>query len=314
MKFTHILFLSNLSLVMGCVSYVPTSTSATATIHELSFVDEGTTSYIKEHPFQVLYVEGGKRKGDTLALKSLAKLSIYEDVELDSLGYMILVHYSGRFLEFDGAMTISIFEQLRLIREQYNIGLSDKIERAGIRRLFSIDRLHRVSRGSVERSWGADIDFVLPVSITLEISENRPQLCLMWQPVFPQPNPYIVRIVSIYDKTLDEFEVDGTSFNLDLSKYVVERKLFLKTRVFDKYDREFSSSEIGIKLGEQYSFFPVECDINSAVQALELGFYLEANGNDVVSKKYYQLATVLSDRLIFVDFLEQPTQRWSGND
>ena len=308
MKYHRTILLALFFMVTGCVTYAPSRTNNQTFTALPNFIDVEEASYIWDYPFQVLSVEGGRRKGDALPLEPLEKLSIYDSIKLDSSGYMILVHYTGRFLAFEGEISISISDQSKLISEQQNIGWKYEISRAGVRRLFSTEKFPRMSRGAVDRSWGEKINIISPAIRAADISENKPQVCLLWEPVSPQPNPYMLNIKNIYDQVVDEFEVDGTSFNLDLSKYQIKPPLYLIT-VYDKYDHEYSSPEIGFKLGEQYQYTPFKCEMNSASEALEMGFYLESNGYYAESTQYFQLATLLSERPVFIEFLNYHAQR-----
>lgn len=233
---------------------------------------------------------------------------------MDTSGYLILVHYSGKFIEFKGERLISIKEESTLVNEEYHAIVSSESARVDIEKLFSTQQTYlRSSTGAVSRHWSSEMDIILPFLSISEMSAKNSKFCLMWNPNSFNSRHYVIEFKNFHDQIIEKFETDRTSFNIDLSHYDYNPNLFLIT-VYDQDDREYATNEIGIKLGDQYSYTPCKCEIESALDALEMGFYLDAYSYSPMARKYFQLAVALSDHPIYEEFLTRYRYRWAIKD
>tara|TARA_R110001606_G_scaffold360056_1_gene512675 strand:+ start:83839 stop:84588 length:750 start_codon:yes stop_codon:yes gene_type:complete len=237
-------------------------------------------------------------------VKQLQFLSTSDTVQLSDSGYLILVHHSGLFLEFDQDTTISVSELALQITDQLNIVPRDIKARAAIQLLFSNKPGIRYwATGPVERNSYSPVWFSIPSSRSIDISPNKPELCVSWRcSDLKEHEAFIVQVKNIFDENIWELEVDGTSITLDLSQQFKDNRLLI-VNVRDRNDSTFRSSGIGIKLGPEYFYTPRACELMSPVKALEMGYYLESSSYGIDATKYYKLAAELSDRPIFDEFL-----------
>ncbi|MEQ8809742.1 MAG: hypothetical protein RIE59_11790 [Imperialibacter sp.] len=185
-----------LSLLVGCYVY------------HSRFYEPG---YFRDHqtasqPFQVLHAEGVYKRSDTALVKSLQFLSTSDTVKLTDSGYLMLVHHSGLFLEFDQDTTISVLQLAGHINDWLSIVPKDVKVRADIQRLFSDKSGARHwATGAVERNSYSPIWFSIPSSQSVDISPNKPELCLSWRcSDLKEHEVFVVQVKNIFDENIWE--------------------------------------------------------------------------------------------------------------
>ena len=123
-----------------------------------------------------------------------------------------------------------------------------------------------------------------------------------------KPKTFEVQIKNIFDELLEIIETENTDINLNLSQYDSDVGLYI-VRVYDKDNHEISTPDIGISTRWEHHFTPKACDLYTAVKALEMAYYLDKNRYYFDAAEYYELATELSDRLIFTEILNHYRNR-----
>ncbi len=258
---------------------------------------EFVKSNVKKYPFEVLHSVNCKRTTDNSSLTS-GMLINSPQLELDN-GHLILVHYSGKFLEYEDDTIINLDKINSELKS--TITTANKRFRPRINFLYSDNTHSGVSDG---------VSGIVPLSdnpITIDKNEN---FCLSWIPeaveVPDEPEMYTVRIRSIFLETLFELKTESNYATLDFSDY--EGTLFLvdirgKNSTLTSYD-------LGIKLGIRDFLLPNYCEPKNSVEALEIAYHLErmyfARKEALV---YYERANELSNQQFYKDQLSKYKKR-----
>lgn len=260
-------------------------------------------------PFQIVYAEQASRIGDSINLAPLHHLSVNDTVQLNDSSYLILAHYSGLFLEFKGDATLIISEISDSLIRDFNINPENVKFRTNVELLYSNKQSPKTCRATAARSYRLPIEFVLPQR-RIELSKNFSELCVSWSSniINVSDHTFNFRIKNIFDQQLDVIEVKGNKIDLNLSKYNNEQNLFV-IKVEDKNNPEIQSSDFGIKVNEQYYYFPNSCNFDSALKAIEMGYHIESNHCYFEATEYYELASKLSDHKIFKELLNNHINR-----
>lgn len=123
-----------------------------------------------------------------------------------------------------------------------------------------------------------------------------------------KPKTFEVQIKNLFDEVFETIETENTVINLNLSQYRSEVGFYI-VRIYDKDNHEICTPDIGINTRREHHFTPKTCDLNTAVKALEMAYYLDKNRYYFDASEYYELATELSDRLIFTELLNHYRNR-----
>jgi hypothetical protein len=294
----NIYYLILLIHLAGCSRY-PSRTVPTGYISE---------SNITGRPFQVVFADQTHKVGDSTQLAKLDYLSSYDIIRIENSGYIILAHFTGLFLEFEGDTIIDMSELSEMTSQQLNIDPNTIKHRTNIQLLFQDERKNNYYQGAVSRCVSHPMAIVSPISTTTEISATTPEICISWEYSMAQrPEEFEVKIKNIFDEPLDTVRTSETRLSLNLSNYEHERLVIVG--VSDKNESEIQTQEIGIKIGKQHYFTPQSCDLKSALKVLEMAYYLESHRYYFDATHYYKLASELSDRTIFDELLEHYENR-----
>lgn len=186
-------------------------------------------SYITKRPFQVIFSEHTHDGGATARLSPLEYLSLGDTIQIVDSGYLVLVHYSGLFLEFKEDTIISVTELSNSIAQQLNINPNKAKSRIDIDLLFSDQGKIQYATGVSSICNPSPMEYVLPINTASEISASNPEFCVSWTSNLSTP-PYIVQVKNIFDEIIDEIEVKENEINLDLSGYQNDGNLYIRNR------------------------------------------------------------------------------------
>lgn len=248
-------------------------------------------SEVKKYPFQVIHATNCLRTTDNSAITDEMLLSTNQ-LKIKN-GHLILVHYSGKFLEFVNDTTINL--------ETINSGLLRRITNSNNRYRPNIDF---INSDKVHGGVSDGVSGIVPLNDSPMAVDINEEFCLRWtlRGFNNDPNKFIVTIRNIFNETLQEIETDTKTIIIDLNEYY--ENLFI-IEIKDK-DSTMSSGEIGLKKGKGDFILPTYCEPETSIEALELAFHLERKyfGRHE-ALRYYELADELSEQPFYNDQLEK---------
>ena len=269
---------------------------------------------LSKHYFTVLiadkvsFVNGsGIRSGDHLG--SMDSVIIRGD------GYLMLAHFSGKLIEFEGPGTISIGQESSLIQKMLAIEELPSHGWASPDLLFSrkkqYDDQFYKELGPVEGNLGLAYSYPFnPQTSKIVISKNYPKACLRWTSSKSRvgTGPYRVDISDIANNQIDMISTNDSLLSIDFSNYQNESDLYL-VRTSIANNLEYSTGEEAIYLGEEHRYVPRACIPNAALAALELALYYEEIQLYLLAWEYYEKAAALTDhpfyQQMFLNFKER---------
>ncbi len=232
---------------------------------------------VTSHPFQILHASEAKLS--LSSSESLGLVPLLDTIMLPKNGHIILVHHSGLFIEFENDTTIAVADLAIRIVNKLNTTSNEIRYRPDIGFLLKTERKNQDNDTILRDSWGSGIQFLFPIENgTVQVSSQDPSVCLSW--VDGKSNyasTYMVKIVNIFDETIDEIFVSGQQLLLNLSGYQSKEDLYIVS--IQNVENEEFSPQIGISVGDQLFREPNTCEPAGAIQALEMAFYLESRGN-----------------------------------
>lgn len=254
-------------------------------------------------PFQVLTCSKARLIGDTIQLERFQYIQSSSFIEVEENGHLILVHFSGHFLEFEKDTLLDMSIISRGLLRRLNIEYLDVKYRPDLSTFFLNEHIRKsqhLATGVRYCIGPTGIQFLHSSELT-DISLNDPKICLQWKNIDNDIDTanYIITIKNIFNEPLDTLYSQENILDLNLSKYNDEEKLYI-IRVFEEnMNNSWSSQDIAIRLHKEPIYWPKSCEIKTAIEALEYGFFLEHNNEYLLAGKYYKLASDLSDRPIF---------------
>ena len=256
---------------------------------------------VKFRPFQVLTAENARKIGDSTYIERYDLLGKYDLISITNGGNLVLLHFTGRFLEIDQDTLLDMYSVSKHLEDRLNIS-GEVHQRPIMENLFRDIRLRqsRIHSVTYHHCLSYDrIEFLHSLDL-MGVSANDPAICLRWidRETDQDTSSYVVKIKNIFDEPVDSIFTDQPEIALDLSGYENEEGLFI-LRVIDGRNEEITSMDIGLLLGSEEVYWPRVCNISSSLSALELGFFLENNGQLELAGKYYQLAEDLSQESIY---------------
>ncbi|MEO1051770.1 MAG: hypothetical protein AAFX87_14165 [Bacteroidota bacterium] len=259
---------------------------------------------ILSKPWQVIYTTSAHHQRNTKALERLELLSLKDVISLEASGYVLLGHYSGFILEFEGDTIVTIAEISEQVLEQ--LGRPEKTDsRVNFEHLFSEERS---SSGRPILHSLPQIEFNFPFRGTTSIASFDQTICVSWDIEYGDaPDTYTVKISNIFDEPYDSIYTSEKFINLDLSKYPTEEGLVIW--VHDKDKDTFHSPHAVYKIGAVDIYTPMDCNPKNAFKALEMAFLIEIGGRYDQAVPFYQLAASLSNRPIFRELLQYSLKR-----
>lgn len=260
------------------------------------------------YAFQVLAAEDARNELSEFPLKTLAYLQEDASIQLGPSGYLLLVHHTGKLLEFEGEQVISIAERAGLINKQ--LGLSTQsIKPIGYDWLFG-DKMNQISKSAVGAVTCRPIDHLKLDKFQgqMTLSKSDPVVCTRYEIINEIQEPVTCQVINIFDEVLSQsvvrdgyLVVDFREIRYDIDLYIVKLK--------DAADNTIVHG-IGIKLDKETDYIPRDCDFDTPLKALEMAIYTEKMKiEDQCPLRYYQLASALSDRPIYQKLLAEAEKR-----
>ncbi|MEL6558868.1 MAG: hypothetical protein AAFQ94_11840 [Bacteroidota bacterium] len=288
------------------MNYLITKIMLTALVFCFSNVFAQTKANL---PFQVVYAENAFAGNKEEPLEQLAYLSQYEKVVLKD-GFLILVHQSGKFFEYEGNVEINLVDLIQLVRKKRG---AFWFGRPQVKWLFEeaygTDFLHR----PMLRYYGYSFEFDSINDNKINVMGGQP-VKLSWSSgkKVKASGKYYLEFRNILDEKIASMETDTSVVEIDLEEVETESDLYLLT-VYDKADRSLRSQELAIETDSPYgpisysgTFFEKP---KSAIYALELGFLFEDDLNGKLALYFYSIAAELSDRQVYQTILENFQKR-----
>jgi len=239
----------------------------------------------KKFPFQILLAKGAYNKNKEVNTLDHFKRS--DRVEVTS-GKLIMVHYSGRFFEFEGDTSISIANLEMAINT-----IPKNYFRPDINILYS-----RKFSSSLIIEGNYPIKLVSPHRNMLEVLNQN--LCISW--ISENDSQYTVEIKNAFSELIKTYNSDSKSLSIDLRE-IGERLIIVRVR--DKNSPNIMSREYGVRIVDgPIGISNNTCIIESPYQALMIGFYLEQNLKFDEAHNFYLQATELSQDTLIRNFLE----------
>ena len=252
-------------------------------------------------PFQVLESMGARLVGDDETLSRYDYVNQDNFIQVKENQHLILVHYSGKFLEFDADTVLNIAEVNSILKKSLSLSEKAKKFRPELHDLYSVSPFS--SGVSITHYYNS---LVFIDGNHVGIMEFKPeQVCLAWRELSGTFNgPYVITVKSVYDKEVATFTTFETSIQFDLSQYdsLMETRLAI-IDVASKENPELSTGEIGVYLREELKYYPTACNLVTAIDALEFASYLRWHGSRHADD-YFILAENLSDKSVYTELKE----------
>ncbi|MEQ8534920.1 MAG: hypothetical protein RIB86_23910, partial [Imperialibacter sp.] len=250
-------------------------------------------SDVRTFPFQVLISQSCTDLSNSRTIKHLDFVPGTGRLKLDG-GHLILVHFSGKFIEFKGDTIVdlaSLSDRLSRLLKPGN-----KFYRPEIDFLLS-------TKSQVGVFDGASGIVLVADQVTAIPETDEKEYCLSWiiRASDRIPEKYSIKLINIFGERLDSIVTDKMSIKLDLSKYGDGPQLFI-VNVSDTDSPDYRSSDIAIRVGMDYFNINNSCNPTTAIEALEVAFHIERKYYATKeSYPYFQLAAELSGDSIYSD-------------
>ncbi|WOK07723.1 hypothetical protein RT717_03735 [Imperialibacter roseus] len=247
----------------------------------------------RKQPFQVLAANAASTVSGQL--KPLDIVDVNDLITLKS-GHMILVHNSGKFIEFKGDTTISVRNLDDHLKLKYN--LESHRLRPDISLLLATNRLpYRVMDGIytqtlyINNIGGPGIDIAEPEDF-----------CLTWTAFGKYHSQYEIILTNVFGEQIDTIYTVDTVVKMNLLKY---RDKMIIAEVIVPNDSMYQSPQQGFRLaGKRQFLFPNQCDVSTPIQALEKAYHMDTHYYLVdQAQNYFELAADLSDEPIYDELL-----------
>jgi hypothetical protein len=251
-------------------------------------------SDIGEYPFQVLYAENTKSSFTLNVLDTLEKV-YYKDIIQLNKGHLILVHFTGKFLEFVGDTTVDV----GLINNNLieNLQKKPSWSRPNIGDLYLDYEISNVVLDGC-----TDVSIVYLNSGMGNKIRSQQDYCARWIPLSEHEiDTFLVEIKSIFDESIDEIVTSNTELAIDFSIYENESELYI-IRVSDKHNSNWNSGYYAVGIEDlRLHSGQVKCKFTSAISALEYGFMTEHHHCLGLSEaeQFYESAASLSEKEIY---------------
>jgi hypothetical protein len=244
---------------------------------------------------------GAKLVGKDQLLSRYDYVNQNDFIKVDQNQHLILVHYSGKFLEFEKDTVLNVSEVDSTLEKSLSLSEKAKKLRPELHDLYSVSPFS--SRVSVTHYYNP-LEFI--GGNHFGIMEFRPErVCLAWRDLSATSiGPYKIVVKNIFDKEVASFTTFETSIRFDLSQFdtIMETRLAI-FELSSQENPEVSTDPVGVYLREKIKYYPAVCDVNTAVEALEFASYLKWYGWDI-AEKYFSLAAELSDKKVYQELKE----------
>ena len=254
----------------------------------------------RKFPFQVLHASEAIIEDDVdpVTLQALDLLAYNKVVELDG-GHLILVHFSGKFLEFDSYSSIDVRRINKQVQEDFNVN--------AIKLRPALSFLHQTKLPSNQKRLNTQQRGILITNFRTdeEIKVNQPEhFCLKWKDFSGlRPAVYTVTISDFLGETLDNLDVTTTHLDINFNDYPDNYVFTFEVR--QRSNQSITSKRQPIQIMQMDYLFPQQCEPGTAIEALEIAYHMERIdylADDAL--KYYELAASLSEQPIYRTMLE----------
>jgi hypothetical protein len=288
-------------LMVGCVVYAPPAPPQ--------------PKVNKLPPFQVILAEKAFSKNGNL-LESLDIIQL-DDVLIIRNGAILLSHVDGEFIFFEGSQSVNMSElHDSLFGSPYRSKpIAEK--RPSIDDLVRSERtipIKNKSAGIARPNYpDIEIDIFIP-SPPFDLAQYllpQQNLCLFWKPINENHwgnNQFEVNVYDQFNYLIEKFETNEFSIALNLESFFSQQNDLLIVKVIDRY-YGLESHRIPIVLDQFATIYTTPCNLQTAAQAVKIGFDLEKIWRDDEATSYFQLATQLSDHKFFDQLSKLHLQR-----
>ncbi len=253
--------------------------------------------------FSVILNKGENSYGSGTAFAPVllgSGLAKNDELKIADNGYVALVHEStGSSLELktSGKFTVSELEQKVLdqsstVLDKYGKFLMDKLN------LSTNGNQNLNVTGAVERGEEGLIKVYLPS--VMDVFGNEAVVC--WQQT-DDIKDYVLSIKNMFDEVVDEQDVHGTSFTMDMESAKLKKEPLMIVNVRAKRNDGIYSRDYGIKrlsgdakasLNDEYSDMIQVANSENALNKLLLATFFEEKELLVDALTYYRQAMALS--------------------
>ncbi len=231
-------------------------------------------------------------------------------IKVEQGGHLVLGHYSGYLLEFSDDTLISILDLTNHVDSLLNIEPNQLRRTAIFDVLFSTKGGNSYYQEVGTRLDGPLIEFITPSvgARIINISRNMPSLCLEWKNAFDANElEFDLLIKNIFNETVDKLPVSGKSMTIDFSGYKSESNLYILS--IQSKTEGIVSQEIAVSVDSGHEFIPGSCDAHTAIESLQMAYYLETRRYYHEATRFYELAAELSPKPFYNKMLNHHLQR-----
>lgn len=246
-------------------------------------------------PFQVLHTENAFHDEFGTTIKQYSFLEADQKIYLND-GHIVFVDYHGEFYELEG----SSVNDLKALSDSLEV---EELTRLDFKPLFQTSEKHPSNfyTGTISTRRAKPITFNSTEEYErLVVPENVP-VRLSWfvSNRVKASGKFTISFFNIFDEVIKVFETDTTFIEIDLERIENDSELYL-LKVTDKSDYNIYSSQMAIE---------VDNGPENAAEALQRGYKYERVREYKLARKFYQLATELSDRQVYQNILENFQKR-----
>lgn len=248
--------------------------------------------------FQVLHADSAFRQN--VSLKPLDTLR--QEDTIRSSGLLILVHQTGEFISIEGDTLIDVraLDSL-LLAEKGMVKCANEFPVLG--QLFettSFMYLRLVSRVKT-------IEFIVPQANTGFSYFPNQQAAFMWKDMYNAIDTFKMEFVNLTDDTLISELTVHPYLEIDMNQFDADEMfiLFYVSDFKDGYEKVITSF-----LPDSTAYLmPDSFVATTAIEALEIAFYLDTKNGYEESNAYYKLACELSPHPFYKTMLENQQKR-----
>ena len=269
-------------------------------------------------PFQTLYAENTKNTTGQ-SVKSLDMISIDDVLTIDNGGTISLIHYTGFPIELSTDTVVKVRDLQSLFNlsgknqmpgRSTHISVKPSIEYLFISDIVKAKKHKLFIRGYQFDHW-SKIDLLYPPLFSTQDLNYAQALCLRWTHTNTKSYQIELRdksenIIKTYLSNDNELNINGEEIKT-LNKNQKDLSLVIHEVEGKEYSEHLSLEEFKMDKIK----FPYTCDLKKASLALMTGLYLELLNTDYSdeAEKYFNLATILSDKQFYKDMLENFKKR-----
>jgi hypothetical protein len=265
----------------------------------------------------VIYADSVKIEGEAKPLKTYDLIRSSEKVIVH--GKLLLAHFSGNFLAFEkDTVDIEQINPTIIPREidggiVYGDGFAGAIKTPAVRpNLIHLFEQFPHPRSRPVTNIG-HLEFSYPHSSTVEINRNQ-EICIRWWTENRDASSmkFFVVVKNIFDETIDSIAVNGNTYKTAFGKHegLKEDRLII-LRIGNIEEEKSWTKDLGIRIGARNNSLTDICEIESPIEALETGYFLEYLGDLYGAREMYSKASDFQDHPIYDSLLANFEQRYT---